>query len=443
MIIVVLIGFHGERITKMNYENVVFIHMESVNEDVFLKECVDGAFEEIKWLAEEGVYFSNCFSNSTSTVMSVSDFILGNIFACEEAVDLDKFTTNKKESIPRVMKNHGCNSKMYIYPCFQPGDTTQECFEEIFDGSVDIEQCNSYELFCGGIGGTINSDTPFFLYVYDWSSINFNQFIIDKGLSWENLCRKRFIQLSQTIRHVIFELEKSKKINNTLIVLWGDHGDDLYSSRFNHGFTHAIEPGYSTVKIPLIVWGADLQTCKYTKLFDLSSAERYIEDCLFNSTCNPDYYSVNYSISKNLFAKQKANRLGKGYSITDGEYMLCVSKKGLRLFYLRYACYRDFNLLNLFRLNNNRLKYIDSGKCISNSHYVSMIGRNVDEITERFNDLRDCLANYLLKLKDEFGLIDWKKTYTSRIDRDSRLTLEFFVDMNIVRIERIIKKIVG
>ena len=46
-------------------ENVIIVHLESLNEDILWKECETGVLKNIKYLKDTGTYYANLFAFSS------------------------------------------------------------------------------------------------------------------------------------------------------------------------------------------------------------------------------------------------------------------------------------------------------------------------------------------------------------------------------------------
>ena len=102
----------------------------------------------------------------------------------------------------------------------------------------------------------------------------------------------------------------------------------------------------------------------------------------------------NYVFSRNLFPRQQSV-LEKGYSVTDGIYMLLITSKGLEMYICRFIQHSNFNILNWFKLDRNGRLII---KTCANMHFKRLIREQAADFEEAFYKMRVVLYRKLYVL---------------------------------------------
>ncbi len=408
-------------------ENVIIVHLESLNEDILWKECETGVLKNIKYLKDTGTYYANYYSTATSTIMAMSDFMFGDRMACETSASLQNFCLQDKKNLFTILEELGFQNFVYMYPEFRGADLINA--NKIFKGSKKFSCANRYEEFLQGIGETISQNDRFCMYVYDWTSLNVNEYIKNPDLTLEKLCVMRYRHIDETVGFLLDALQKSNKLSNTLLVLFGDHGDELYAGGFHYGFTHAIEPLYSVIKSPLIIHYGDTEGCVADELTDLTDIKDMIARIVCTGEKHVERPSRKYSFARNLFINQKSKRLNKSYSVTDGSYLLVSSVRGMELYFTRYPCYRYINLLNFFTLSKHSgLKYKNYLRDFIIQHYDAMIARNVKEFQKVFLELSRVLKMELSRMEKDSKAGNLKRYVPDKIRYDIGLQAEIVSD---------------
>lgn len=173
---------------------------------------------------------------------------------------------------------------------------------------------------------------------------------------------------------------------NTVIVAFGDHGDEPWSHGLNKGYSHSISPYASTCWTPMFIFDHGEKagtTDQLASTVDLKeTVVRYmlrdadmppaVEAILNPATRRSRYSGIDlfsekrdFAFSQNLFALQLEHDdpekgMEKGYAVTDGTYRLVVSSGGgrqgaggLEFFYDQMDPTNSRNLLDFFNLDEN------------------------------------------------------------------------------------------
>lgn len=157
-------------------------------------------------------------------------------------------------------------------------------------------------------------------------------------------------------------LRRSGRDDDTTVLVYGDHGDELYTHGFNNGLLHAGAPHTPLVHAPLVIRDARLPpgrddrlastvdlaaTC--LDLLDLEAPHRFPHSG--RSLLGPEPRAV--AFSQNLTAAQsRASERGprRFFAASDRAHTLLVGPRGLSLHNIRLDPTNHCNLLHFFDL---------------------------------------------------------------------------------------------
>jgi membrane-anchored protein YejM (alkaline phosphatase superfamily) len=374
-------------------KNIVLIHLESLNDAFYLLD--NKLFPNLKKLEEKSAFFSNYWSTATSTIMSACDLMYGNGECSEMSVNLEKFNINENyKSWIHSPEYKFKNINVIIYPKF---DWVYDKinFRKIFGNDSEIYYENKYEKFCNNISEKLKQMDGDFLYVYDWESVNMKNQSEIRNDSWKQYHIEQFKHIDNTVGFIIDEINRLNKAKDTLIIAFGDHGDEVYTYGKNNGFTHAIPPYPDIIRTPVFIFKYGMTQQNVSQLvcnYDISR----IVDALWSEkkVC----IDRDYIFSRNLFPLQNSESLNKGYSVVDGDYLLLITSKGYELYNCCFLSMEKFNLLNWYKLKKDGRLQI---KKIERMHFERLIYDQTEEIEEAFYKLRKILYYEIVILVDK------------------------------------------
>ena len=360
-------------------KNVVMIHLESLN--MSLLNGNREIFPNIWNAINNGKFYNNYWSNATSTIMAISDVMFGSIKNTEMSESLEHFRIqNLEKSIPFELKKRGMDCQCIMYPKYEwVYDSINT--EKIFGKKVNVSQFSSLQDFNNAIKQAINEMDGQLLYVFNWSSVCFNNQNGVRESNWKEFYKRIYGRIDDTVGGVINELIHSNKMKDTLLILFGDHGDEFYTYGEKNGFSHAIEPYPRLLHTPLVICEADKGNGVDDKLVCSEDLMKIIYSYL-GYKCEETNRA--YVFARNLFPMQKSKNLNKAFAVTDGQYLLMVSRKGLEMYCCMFENQSVYNLLNCFCLHkNNKIELIN---CKSN-HYRRNIGDQKNTIISEYSKL--------------------------------------------------------
>ncbi len=190
-----------------------------------------------------------------------------------------------------------------------------------------------------------------------------------------------YASLDNSIRAFVGVMEEQGFLDDTLLVFYGDHGDELWTHSLSRGFAHGTAPYSSLVWTPLFIYdnGADAGvTTELTSIIDLretllkAAIPDAPRDALLANVRKSPFAGIDrgektreLAFSQNLYALQleysdPEKALAKAYSVTDGVYRLVASSAGkrakeggLEFYYERLDPTNSRNLLDFFTLGSD------------------------------------------------------------------------------------------
>ena len=384
----------------MNKPNIILYHLESLNYLHF--SYFRDYLPNLTKLLSESVFYNQYYSSATSTVMTITDLIFQNTTTFENSAYLEDvfsidFSTDYR--LTDFMSARGYSVKISYYE--NNADLDESSFEKfcnIIADNPDNFFADSMEELLDDFSNYIPKSSPFFFYVQNLEShigqisyINTNYEISNRQLYLE-----RYVALDNSIGKLIQMLQDMKLYRNTCIILYGDHGDELWGHGLHHGYMHAYEPYNNMIHCPLIVhYNGQTKSCLNESLvstIDIASIIMNIVDPNIILKKNDVVYS------RNLFARQKnnVNIFNKAYSITDGKYILMVTQQGLKMYFNYMDPFSSRNLLDFFIISDSSIRYKVIFNYLSSSHYKSfMTMEQIDEILKSFVFLRQKLNEFV------------------------------------------------
>lgn len=377
-------------------KNLIIIHLESLN-NAFLYQNSE-MFPNILKLKEKSLFFSNYYSTATSTIMTMADLMYENDSFSDKTTGLEELQLMCKQSL--WIEGLGVKysqKKAVIYPELD-WKYDRINMKKIMGKTSKLIEKTNYADFKKEISNTIKEMDGDYTYIYDWSTLYIKDDCENKYSCWNEYYFKQYKRIDETVGYVFEQVKLYKKLKETMFLLFGDHGDDMYSYGKNKGFTHAIAPYPNIIRTPLMLYydGIDAQINEnLVCTFDVGKIVKSIYEK------NDVKVNRQYVFSRNLFPLQKSKVLQKSYAVADGEYLLLISSKGLELYMCKFMSHSIFNLLNWFVLKRCGELEI---KMVEKMHFKRMIYDQKEDIKQHFYKLRKLLYKELKK-KADAGLL--------------------------------------
>lgn len=388
-------------------KNIVFVHLESLSSLTFNQ--YKNEMPALTNIMGQSITFENFYSTATSTLMAMKDLFHGNDFEMDNSVSIgDIAEANLDDNIFDVLYENEYKTLGITYPMpFE--DAINE--RNIWSGLENkLIYKNDYNDFIDNIDNHIKNsginNKPFALYVWDIRShLEYSDLSKAKGENSLERIQLGYSCIDNTLGLLIKVLKENNVFDNTIIVGFGDHGDDYWTHGINCGLSHSIQPYTNIVATPAFIFDSQIQPTVNKDLVcltDLKSSILFLlgiehESKFIHSGKNIFLENNKYVFSRNLLANQKNHSsvegLKKAYSITSKDYHLIVSDSGLEMYAHKMDPTNHNNLLSFFNFSNEG-EIIFTKRGAMHTHFTNFMGAD---------QIEDIYINFILmyqKLKE-------------------------------------------
>ncbi len=336
-------------------KNLILMHLESLNKLNYRMNA--GRFSFLHRFEQGCVSYPHYYSTATSTLMVLSDLQYGSMLLFEACKSLGDVPENlsKEKSLFDELIDAGYMTRVLVYP--SSGDISGAEKRHFLGQNVTAEEIHDYDNYLLEIDKTITEDKFALHIVPTISNVAENQVVdVSREDELTNL-DEGYNVLNRICEHVIRKLEELDRLDDTVIVFYGDHGDDFWGHGLHGGLTHAIEPNNLLISTPMFIWkGKDTVPELKDEVIQTSDLRVLINNLLRGK----EYSSTRkYAFSRNEYAGQEVRKetFNKGYAVVDKRYLLLVTAQGLEMYdiVLDPACMT--NLLAFFKYENKVLSF--------------------------------------------------------------------------------------
>lgn len=254
-----------------------------------------------------------------------------------------------------------------------------------------------YDDFLGAIDELVTSD-PFAVMACNYiSNVSINSYsdredVLDGTDRW----RQGYRFLDRCVGDIIALLKRKGQLENTCVILYGDHGDDFWAHGMHGGLTHAVEPLATLIHTPLMILDPDTNKGLDERLLCATDLKGIICAKLgIGEVAEPA--GNTYVTARSSYAAQPVRKetFNKAYAMTDGRFLMLVSANGLEMYDIEMDFQCGFNFLEVFRIDRNLICYNTEKNENLKFHYRDFM--NDREITK----LRQTAYYFRRKLYEE------------------------------------------
>ena len=340
-------------------KNLLILHLESLSRQRL--DTFSAALPHTRRLMQEGVFFDNFYASATSTMMVVSYLFHGNDFEFDTSTAFEGMApAGNNPNLFSILRKRGYHSNLVCLNGFQHVRPI-----ELGSWPPDLPPVWGTHDFVSLFArfDELTDKAPFAIYVWDLITHIEHSLALSKGASGlTDQLRRAWSVADDAIGRLRAILERKGLLENTTVVLYGDHGDDPWTHGFKGGLTHGTEPYTDIIWTPLAIRDPALApgtvdrvartidiapTCLGLLGIDEQLAFPHSGLDLFRATGD-------FAYAQNFTANQPDNpKIGvaKAFSITDPNHTLLASSRGLELYAHRLDPGNHFNLLHLFELD--------------------------------------------------------------------------------------------
>jgi hypothetical protein len=392
-------------------KNLLIIHLESLSMQTF--GTFNHVFPAINQLFRRSIRFDKFFSSATSSLMAIAAVWHGNSFEFDHSTTLANVKpAGLNRNLYSVLKENGYHTHAL---CLNTNHLTSGTDISIWPRDLEpVWGTDSPEDLILHFD-TLTNERPFALYFWNLLTHISNQ--TDQTKSFESLAEQleRKYQLTDfLVGSILNILENKDLLNETLIVVFGDHGDDFWTHGFKGGYVHATEPYTNIIATPMCIFSPERAPFRYANPSSTIDIRNTVLSLLGVAVDNDhpcsgiDLFSETNEVvfSQCLLANQSFNqafKVYKAYAAINDSHILLATKEGLELYNYLLDPSNGCNLLHLFSLRKDgrlRWKHTES----TNDHIGDIYLRNPQNLRhlhENFATLREALCS-LVEQKNSF-----------------------------------------
>lgn len=387
-------------------KNLLILHLESISNQTL--KAFPNSFPATRSLMARSLGFRNFFSSATSSLMALAAVWHGNSFELDYAPTLaNVMPAGLSSNLFSVLQDRGYNCSTLCLNMNHPESGTRICIwpeelEPVWGTDSPSELISRFDAI---------SDQPFAVYV--WNLVTHVEQHDPQSDSMASLAQRlenKYQQADQLTGELVALLEKKDLLDNTVVILMGDHGDDFWTHGFKGGFLHAIEPYAGITSVPLSISVPHTAPTVYSvpaSTIDIRNTVLALLGC----TVGDSFADMGINLldqknsmvfSQNLLANQVATpspSISKAYAAMNESYLLLVGKNGLEFFEHRLDPANCCNLLHFFSLGAGGELHF-SAHDFSVPHFDEIFRRhpaNLRHINDNFMELRTGLCAFVQK----------------------------------------------
>lgn len=377
-------------------KNIILIHLESVNNIIYRMN--PQLFPNIMQTEKEGLSFRKYFSTATSTWMVISDLLYGGLDqyeGCHELTEKPRIFCYESGLLDDF-SDRGYRTGVFAYPFFELPEVREQLF---FGRNVEQKNYAPYSEFLHAFKVVMTGRNKYCILISNFlSNISCHSY---SAPGYRRTGKKRWEDgyrcLDDMVGSVFQILKETGQEENTVVVLYGDHGDDFWGHGYHAGLTHAIEPTAPLIHTPLIIWEKGRYCGKTSSRLVNTIDIRKMVEHMIQGELPETGLKRNFAYARNAFAAQpvRAGSFHKGYSITDGRMLLLVSSNGMEMYDVEMDPASNFNMLNIFGMEQDRLIFNEEASGLS-FHFAEFMDENQKRyVRQKFYYLRPHLYRYV------------------------------------------------
>jgi len=385
--------------------NLLIFHLESVAIQRFA--AFAHAFPNVRRMFAEALVFDRFFASATSTVMVISYLFYGNDFEFDPSSRFEgMLPEGNNPHLFNLLQQRGYRSNLIclngfkhqrpirmrpwtkdLPPVFDTNDfpTLFAKFDELTDGA---------------------QNAPFAIYVWDLiSHVEHSLALAPQANGLTDQVMRACRVADDAVGEMRAILERKGLLDDTTIVLYGDHGDDYWSHGYKGGMIHGTEPYTSVIRTPLAIRDARIAPGVVDRLastIDLSPtclALLGIDAPLPFAHSGADLMQRTPAIvySQNFTANQPDDRergIAQAFAAIDDTYALIASSRGLELYAYQLDDGNHCNLLHLLERDAAGRMTLPLRPDAA-GHFRAALQENpraVEHLTQGYARLREALA---------------------------------------------------
>lgn len=379
-------------------------------------------FPAVREMEKQCIVFERYYSTATSTLMVIGDLLYGGMkqYECCDSLDAIPKKYCYESSFLDELKEQGYHVGIYIYP--DGGDRESAETRHIAGFKNRMELIKDYSEYVKHFDCMMNC-RPFALMACNYiSNLSYATHVDISNYDMVTDYWEAGYRCMDRCCEDLLKLLKNKDLmDDTIIILYGDHGDDYWEHGSHSGLAHAIEPNNLLIHTPLIVWdGVHREEAEYNRRLIQTSDLREMIVALLNGRTIESLPKRQYVISRNEYAAQpiREESFNKAYSVTEGRYMLMVSSRGFEMYDTKMDPACQNNILRFFIYENGILKANVMNTNIFKYHFFYFWNNREQRILrQKFYELKGILYNQTLELYKAGGKNEEDMLHEMKFDK--------------------------
>lgn len=386
------------------HKNLLFIHLESISWQTL--NAFPESFPNLLRIMPSTRRFRSYFSSATSTQMVMASLLHGNSFELDAAPGLARPAANNP-SLFSILESRGYRTEFLCVSAFSIGPMMPllaNSLPPVWTTSDFAELLAKFE--------TAIAQGPFAIYVWNLVTHIGHAIALESfSDSIDDLVSGACAVADRIVGALFDLLERHGVLDETVVVLFGDHGDDFWTHGFKRGVTHGAEPYSHVTHAPLLIRDPALPAMDD---YRMASTVDLAPTCLdlakvpaalpFSESGTSLAFGGEHAVcfSQNFTANQPdapERDVRKAFCVYDNSYALLVSTRGLELFNHKLDPTNHCNLLHLFELVDGELALRVPGERVG-IHLATLLEFMTNgerAVTQRFKKLQCELRQHISK----------------------------------------------
>jgi hypothetical protein len=357
-------------------KNLVIIHLESIAWQAF--SAFPEAFPNLNRVMPSARVFRWYFSSATSTQMVLAYLFHGNDLELDAATGLSKPAQNNP-SLFAILQAAGYRTEFLCVTALRAGTMLPllaGTLPPVWSTNDFAELLRKFE--------TLTAPPPFAIYVWNLvTHIEHALALAPHAGGVDDLSGGACAVADHALGSVLDILAARNLMDDTAVLIFGDHGDDYWTHGFKGGVLHGMEPYTHLTHAPLLIRDSSLPagndnrlastidlapTC--LDLLDIPVELRFADSgqSLLGGAERSGAFSQNFTGNQ---PDAPELDIRKSFSASDRSHTLLVSSRGLELFNHRLDPTNHCNLLHFFDLDSDGELVLRAPPATSHPHFAT------------------------------------------------------------------------
>ncbi|MGD9945405.1 MAG: sulfatase-like hydrolase/transferase [Burkholderiaceae bacterium] len=390
-------------------KNLVILHLESIS-----RQCLASfasSFPNTRRLLDESLVFDHFHSSATSTRMVITYLLYGNDFEYDTAMRYEGMrAAGNNRDLLTLLQGRGYRAEVLCLNGFHGIRTPLETLAKELPSLWGTNEFSKlFERF-----DELTDAAPFAVYVWNLlTHIEHSRSLAPLSDSLTDQVQRACKIADDAIGVMLATLQRKGLLENTTIVVFGDHGDDYWTHGFKAGMIHGTEPYAGITWVPMAIRDPALQaghTERLASTIDIAPtclALLGIDETPAFAHSGIDLLSGERALafSQNFTANQgdsAALGIRQAFAVCDRTHTLLASSRGLELYAHRLDPGNHCNLLHFFELDPGGSLVFRKPQGVA-PHFLAAMQDNphsIDGLLRAFQRLRTALAERLQAKRD-------------------------------------------